>query len=168
MGEALVSEPRQDGVVVGEGRQSVAVFCDGAMEPVNPGGHGAAAFIVQSSGKTIHTESIYLGKEPGNTNNLAEYVALIRALEYLRREVGDIKVSSDSKLLIEQMRGNWKAKGGAYFFYHQDAKALVEHLRSQGRQVEFNWIPREKNFEADKLCLDELARHGVRPAKRKR
>ena len=90
------------------------------------------------------------------TNNVAEYRGLIAGLKAvseldLRAE---IEVRMDSKLVVEQMSGNWKVK-------HQNIKPLVLEAKAAfpPEQVTYVWVPREENFRADALlnkALDEL------------
>ena len=122
----------------------IEVFTDGRAEP-NPG-LGTYGFIVYEDGRRTHSARGVAGREV--TNNFAEYFCLIKALEHLapRREER-ITVFSDSKLLVNQMRGEWKFKGGGYAEKYLRAKELASGFHS----VRFEWIPRERNSEADEL-----------------
>jgi ribonuclease HI len=83
------------------------------------------------------------------TNNYAEYAALVEALKQLKQRgiEGDIVVKSDSQLLIGQMSKGWSAKGGGYVGKLKEARDLVREFGS----IRFEWVPREKNAEADLL-----------------
>ena len=89
------------------------------------------------------------GKTLGiTTNNVAEYSGLVAAL-IAAHEIdpnAQIEVRMDSKLVIEQMSGNWKIK-------HENMKGLVEKARSAfaQSQVKYVWVPREDNLAADTL-----------------
>ena len=89
------------------------------------------------------------GKTLGiTTNNVAEYSGLIAALE-AAHEIdpnAQIEVRMDSKLVVEQMSGNWKIK-------HVNMKGLVEKARKAfaQSQVKYVWVPREDNLAADTL-----------------
>jgi ribonuclease HI len=122
----------------------IEVYTDGRAEP-NPG-LGTYGYIVYKDGRRIHSEHGLAGR--GVTNNYAEYFCLVKALERLkehRRE--DIKVLSDSTLLVNQMDGEWKFKGGKYSEKYLEAKELARSFS----KLRFEWIPREKNSEADEL-----------------
>lgn len=122
----------------------IEVFTDGRAEP-NPG-LGTFGYVVYEKGKRTHAEHGLAG--PGVTNNYAEYFCLIKALEHLAsRRDDEITVFSDSTLLVNQMNGKWKFKGGAYSDKYLIAKELVEGFS----RLKFEWIPREKNSEADEL-----------------
>ncbi len=89
------------------------------------------------------------GKTLGiTTNNVAEYSGLIAAL-IASHEIdpnAQIEVRMDSKLVVEQMSGNWKIK-------HENMKGLVEKARNafSQSQVKYVWVPREDNLAADTL-----------------
>jgi probable phosphoglycerate mutase len=89
------------------------------------------------------------GKTLGvTTNNVAEYSGLVAALA-AAHEIdpnAQIEVRMDSKLVVEQMSGNWKIK-------HENMKGLVEKARNafSQSQVKYVWVPREDNLEADTL-----------------
>ena len=89
------------------------------------------------------------GKTLGiTTNNVAEYSGLVAALA-AAHEIdpnAQIEVRMDSKLVVEQMSGNWKIK-------HENMKGLIEKARNAfaQSQVKYVWVPREDNLAADTL-----------------
>jgi probable phosphoglycerate mutase len=89
------------------------------------------------------------GKTLGvTTNNVAEYSGLVAALA-AAHEIdpnAQVEVRMDSKLVVEQMSGNWKIK-------HENMKGLVEKARNAfaQSQVKYVWVPREDNLAADTL-----------------
>ena len=113
----------------------------------NPGLSGAGAVVIDAaSGNILREISEAVGIA---TNNVAEYSAVIFALEaaFEIDPAAEIVVRMDSKLVVEQMSGRWKIK-------HPDMLALgarVQQLIS-GKNVEFVWIPRELNVLADALA----------------
>ena len=89
------------------------------------------------------------GKTLGvTTNNVAEYSGLVAALAAAHEidPIAQIEVRMDSKLVVEQMSGNWKIK-------HENMKGLVEKARNAfaQSQVKYVWVPREDNLAADTL-----------------
>ncbi|MFZ9908243.1 MAG: reverse transcriptase-like protein, partial [Candidatus Nanopelagicales bacterium] len=62
-----------------------------------------------------------------------------------------IQVFMDSKLVVEQMSGNWKIK-------HENMKILVEKAKKAFPEsnVSYQWIPREENLIADLLLNQAL------------
>ncbi len=113
----------------------------------NPGVAGAGAVIIDAeSGVVLREISEAVGIA---TNNVAEYTALLLALEaaFELSPTASVLVRMDSKLVVEQMSGRWKIK-------HPDMMSLgakVQKLISS-KQVEFVWIPREQNALADALA----------------
>ena len=85
------------------------LFFDGCSKG-NPGLAGAGAVIYNHLNKEIWCKSSFVGKK--ETNNVAEYSGLILGLEEaVKMEGGCIRnliVKGDSKLIIEQMKGNYK------------------------------------------------------------
>ncbi|MGA8763874.1 MAG: ribonuclease HI family protein, partial [Candidatus Sulfotelmatobacter sp.] len=74
----------------------------------NPGPAGYGVVIHDQSGKRVAALSEYLGHQ---TNNFAEYQALIAALEYaLKHGPKALKLISDSELLVRQIKGVYKVK----------------------------------------------------------
>jgi ribonuclease H / adenosylcobalamin/alpha-ribazole phosphatase len=83
------------------------------------------------------------------TNNVAEYTAAIRGLERAR-ELGatHVHLSSDSRLLIEQLAGRWRVKNPALQRLHHEARSLIKEFE----EVRFEHVRRERNVEADALA----------------
>ena len=133
---------------------TVTAYVDGLVQPRNPG-VGTFAYVIYDGKKRIAEGSGLAGRDV--TSNFAEYTALAEALRRLRGLglTGDIKVRSDSKLLVGQMSEGWKIKGGMYVAKLKEARDLVNEFRS----VTFEWVPREQNQEADLLTRVEYRKH---------
>jgi ribonuclease HI len=120
------------------------IFFDGGSRG-NPGPSAIGAVIYDDKGERIGELSEYIGK---NTNNVAEYKALEKVLEYVEKlDIGEIILLTDSALVHNQVKKIWKIK---------DKKILEIYLGitdklSQYDKVDLRLIPREKNREADKL-----------------
>ncbi len=113
----------------------------------NPGISGAGAVVIdEASGKVLREISEAVGIA---TNNVAEYTALVLALQaaYEIDPGASVLVRMDSKLVVEQMSGRWKIK-------HPDMQSLGAQVQKliAGKDVEFTWIPREQNTLADALA----------------
>jgi len=122
----------------------IEVYTDGRAEP-NPG-IGTYGFVVYENGVRTLSQRGVAGSEV--TNNFAEYTCLVKALEELAdRRAEQIVVFSDSKLLVGQMKGEWKFKKGAYVEEYLKARELATKFP----KLTFEWIPRERNAEADEL-----------------
>ena len=136
---------------------SITIFTDGGSRG-NPGPAGAGA-IVYDGKKVIARVSEYLGKQ---TNNYAEYEALLLALEAAREELGSpVKVSvvvkMDSELIVRQMAGVYRVKDPTLKIKHAAVKALIHESFPK---IEFVHVRREFNAEADELANDAMDRGG--------
>ncbi|BBD71945.1 hypothetical protein HS1genome_0334 [Sulfodiicoccus acidiphilus] len=135
-------------------------FFDGLCEPVNPGGIATFGYVmVTELGKE---QGFGLAAEPwtsDSTNNVAEYTGLICLLKrMLSLGVTEVEIFGDSQLVIRQLRGEYKVKSSRIEPLYTEARRLLEHFRS----VKVEWIPREKNEEADSMTRKayELAKRG--------
>ncbi len=83
------------------------VYTDGGSRG-NPGPSATGVVIKDDQGKTLANYGEYLGIQ---TNNFAEYSAMISALEKAQKlGATEVHCVADSKLVIEQLKGNWKVK----------------------------------------------------------
>lgn len=142
------------GAYAGQKMPSVIIFADGACRG-NPGKSaiGVIAFEKENFSKSIFSISKYIGE---GTNNQAEYSALIAGLEQARKMgLTSFEVKMDSKLVVEQLKGNYKVKNANLIPLYLQAKEI-----SKDMQIVYTHIPREKNKEADALAnraLDTLS-----------
>jgi len=120
------------------------IYIDGASKG-NPGPSGVGVVICKD-GETIKNISSFIGEA---TNNVAEYTALIYALqEALKLKATILKINTDSQLLYRQVKRIYKIKHPNIIGLHNQ----VMHLLSGFKRVEVVHIPREKNSGADKLA----------------
>jgi probable phosphoglycerate mutase len=147
-------------------RRGFIIRTDGAARG-NPGpaSLGAALFDLGRADarddRAVPDASIseYLGVQ---TNNVAEYTGVVRALE-LARELGarEVHLLLDSKLIVEQLAGRWRVK---------DAKLIRLWTAARGTLSGFErWsavhVPRALNSVADKLANEAIDRaHAGGPA----
>lgn len=116
----------------------------------NPGPSAAAFVAYDESGKKIAEEARLLGK---TTNNIAEYSALLLALEFLEKhDAKRIILCTDSKLVYSQVRGLWKVKNEKIVTLCREAR----HRLQQYEAVDLRLVSREENKEADKLVNQVL------------
>jgi ribonuclease HI len=121
----------------------VKVFTDGASIG-NPGKVGVG-YVIYKNEKRIKDGSVFLGNQ---TNNFAEYMAVIFALtEILGMGERECEVLTDSQLVCEQIKGNYKVANENIFPLFTLAKKII----AQFNKFTITHIPREKNEEADKL-----------------
>lgn len=134
--------------------EKIIVYCDGGSRG-NPG-KSAAAFVVKINGKTVKSGSVFLGIA---TNNVAEYGAVILALDWLvensdiRCQASDIGFVLDSQLVVRQLTGVYKVKNKKL----KELFIKIKNLENQlGTKIYFTSVSREKNILADSLVNQEL------------
>lgn len=132
---------------------TLQLYSDGGSR-ANPGdsGLGIAGYHVSVDGhrECIFEKGVYLAN---CSNNFAEYLALIQALNYATStDYKNIELYSDSKLVVEQVNGRWKVKSPDLKELANAAIERVQNLKKGGAQVTLQWIPREKNVHADSLA----------------
>jgi ribonuclease HI len=139
-----------------------------------PGSIGAAAavFKLRYGGQEVWTSR--LASYPRPTNQRAEISAIILALEQaLEKYDGldgspwlDVTIYSDSRYAVDCMtnwvykwvRNGWRNAAGQEVANRdliEKASDLDDQLKEDGK-VEYVWIPREKNQDADRACNEEL------------
>jgi len=132
---------------------------DGASRG-NPGPAAYAIVIRNPEGKIVLELAKKIGRE---TNNVAEYYALLAALDYATSHgIGALRVRSDSQLLVRQMQGRYKVKSA-------DLKPLYERAFRLSRQLQYfaiEHVRRELNRDADALANVALDSGNVLPADR--
>ena len=120
---------------------------------IDGGSPAAYGVVIQDSqGRTVETFSQFLGRA---TNNVAEYEALLAALEYATaRRPQRLRIYSDSELVAKQMQGLYRVQS-------PDLKPLFDRARKlAGRFAHFviAHVPREQNHLADRLVNEALNR----------
>lgn len=132
----------------------IEAFFDGAIE-WNPGGPiGAGVYIIDGDNERMR--SISREPAPDNTVNVAEYLGVIELLEMLADcRACDIYINGDSRLVVNQLNGFWRALAGPYLPYYETAKKLLKELR-RNNVVTVQWIPRECNAVADEFSREFL------------
>lgn len=126
------------------------VEADGAARG-NPGPASYGAVVRDAvSGAVLAEASAAIGIA---TNNVAEYRGLIAGLHEARKINPDASIEArlDSRLVVEQMSGNWKIK-------HPSMRPLAleaSRVFPTG-QVTYRWLPREHNAHADRLANEAL------------
>jgi ribonuclease HI len=135
--------------------ERVVVHFDGACQP--PRGGGVAAYGFTVHGASIDHEDFGLAAPPGSpmaTNNVAEYTAAIRALEYLRARGyrGPVEMLGDSQLVLRQFSGEYEVRATHLLPLRERLRVLVGAFAV----VRFRWIPRSENQRADELSKQGL------------
>ena len=127
---------------------------DGASRG-NPGPASYAVVLRDPAGKVVLELAKNIGRE---TNNVAEYYALLAALDYATTHgIAALRIRSDSELLVRQMQGRYKVKSA-------DLKPLHERASKLSRQLSYftiEHVRREMNRDADGLANLALDQAGV-------
>ena len=126
----------------------ITVYFDGLCYPKNPCGVAAYGYLIYRDGKVIHRGFRAVGEGKGMTNNVAEYEGLKAAAMWLQdnRIEEKVLIKGDSQLVMKQMKGEWQVSSATSKKYVPEIKQLLK-----GKEVTFQWVPREENDEADKL-----------------
>ena len=112
----------------------------------NPGPAGVGVVVRSQDGTPLVTLGRFIGHA---TNNVAEYRALISALEKAK-ELGAkrILIRGDSELIIKQMRGEYRVKNADLRELYDEAQFLLHQFDQAGFQHNL----RDKNKLADRLA----------------
>lgn len=117
----------------------------------NPGEAGCGIVLEVGGRREEHT--VYLGI---TTNNVAEYAALLAALERAHLlGLKELAVRSDSQLLVEQMNGGYRVKAPHLKPLWLRARTLAAGLR----RFAITHVPRERNRIADALANRAIEDH---------
>lgn len=122
---------------------------DGAARG-NPGPASYGVVVESADGARRAALSRCLGRA---TNNVAEYEALLAALDYaLGQPVRRLLVLSDSELLVRQLQGRYKVKSPDLKPRFERAREMIARLES----FRIRHVPRSQNAEADRLANQAL------------
>ncbi len=131
-------------------RKRLSIFCDGGARG-NPG-PAAIGFVIFQNGKIVHKFFKRIGEA---TNNVAEYRAVIAALEWLgnnpeiiNSKLLIINFYLDSQLIVNQLKGNFKIKNSNLQKLIVRAKNIERKIKGE---VHYSYIPRRQNKIADAL-----------------
>jgi len=136
---------------------AVRAWIDGGSRG-NPGLAAIGVVIEDSTGQELETRAEVIGT---TTNNVAEYRALLAALELAeKRGANELEVYSDSELLVKQLRGEYRVKSQLLRPLHDE---VLRRIRQFSRFLIMH-VPREANGRADALvnkALDEFDESGL-------
>ncbi len=136
------------------------IYTDGGSRG-NPGPSGAGAVIQDADGTVLKEVMKYTGEQ---TNNFAEYEAVIIALKELKRLVPEkerplieVEIRMDSELIQKQLSNEYQIKNenlfGQYISVHN---IQVKDFPN----ITFVHVPREANAHADRLANDAMDSKG--------
>lgn len=123
--------------------------CDGGSRG-NPGPSGYGAVIEDPEGRVIARLSEFLGVQ---TNNYAEYSGLLAVLQWaIENQAKQLRVVSDSELMVKQMKGLYKVKSPGLIPLWQEARRRAAKLEG----FEMRHTLRGGNKEADRLANEAM------------
>ena len=129
----------------------ISAHCDGGARG-NPGPAGYGAVLTDSSGRILAELSEFLGNR---TNNFAEYSGLLGCLQWtLDHGHKNLRVVSDSELMVKQIQGKYKVNS-------PDLRPLWQEARNRIAQLdrfEITHALRHKNKDADRLANEAMDR----------
>ncbi len=132
-------------------KKRLTLYVDGASRG-NPGPAAIGVIIKDQGDTTILKVSSYIGK---TTNNQAEYTALATALrEACKLGADHVDIRTDSQLMSEQIKGNYKVRNANIKPLFEEAKQLLTAFKSYS----IDHIPRQRNSAADALANQALDR----------
>ena len=121
------------------------VFIDGASHG-NPGPAGIGVVFTDGGERPVRQLGKYIGE---TTNNVAEYLALLYALqEALQAGYTTLTIKTDSELLARQINGQYKVRDATLRLFHD----LAIHLMRGFASCEIRHVPRTENTLADRLA----------------
>lgn len=132
--------------------EKIIINTDGGSRG-NPGKAGVG-FVVSQNGEIMHQCGEYVGIK---TNNEAEYLAVIAALNWLVKNSKDIpteiEFKLDSQLVVSQLNGKYKIKHPPLQTLASQIHQTIQSLKSR---VTFSHVYREQNKQADLLVNQAL------------
>ena len=149
VGRSFSKNTRWGSKIIELKQEELCIFTDGASRG-NPGPSGAAALIYDNKNILIDKISRFLGQ---STNNVAEYSALLLALQRsIELGAKRVKIITDSQLMARQWIGLYKVKNLSIKRLFHEAKQFAEKLED----VQVIHVNRTENIEADKLVNEVI------------
>ena len=129
----------------------VILYTDGGARG-NPGPAAIGCIIVDNAGNTLKEHGQYIGQ---NTNNVAEYTAIIKGLELCEHlDAKTVRVISDSELIVRQLTGKYKVRASHLKALHDAVRTAEEAFD----RVTYEHVPRSHpgTTRADTLVNEAL------------
>lgn len=145
-----IHEQQTEDVTVGG---TLHLFTDGGSRG-NPG-QAAIGVVIEDQvrGEVIREHCERIGLE---TNNVAEYRALIEGLKIARRYHPNTLICHlDSELIVKQLSGEYRVKMPALKKFYDE----IQELATEFTDVSFRHVPRADNYKADALVNKALDEH---------
>ncbi len=125
--------------------KKLVAYTDGSCYPP-PNGRMRIGIVIVQDRKVVKEISEFLGES--GTNNVAEYRAIMRAMEEaIGLGADELEIESDSQLVIRQLNGQYAIKKPHLKIFYCGIKSL----ESRFKHVTYRWIARGQNVYADRL-----------------
>jgi|Deesub1362B_J571_1020462.scaffolds.fasta_scaffold00032_127 ribonuclease HI len=112
--------------------EKILIYFDGSSIG-NPGPSASAYIIQKASGEVMQEEGIFIGEA---TNNVAEYNALVFALEKaIEMKLKEIELRTDSELVVNQILGKYRVKAEKIIPLFKKAKSLLRNFKWEIKKV---------------------------------
>ena len=131
--------------------EKIYINCDGGSRG-NPGPAAIGVLIRDNKNRVICEYKEKIGK---NTNNVAEYMSLIKSLKLAGKYTRNtVYVRMDSELVVRQVSGIYKVKARHLVPLYTEARSLEANFK----KVVYSSVPRNNRFqsEADRLVNEAL------------
>jgi ribonuclease HI len=116
----------------------------------NPGPAAIGVVVSQPGGEVIDELAERIGVA---TNNVAEYTAVLRAIERARElRASEVEIIGDSELVARQLAGGYRVKHPALKPLYEQALAALNGFDAWSIRT----VPRAENAEADALVNSAL------------
>lgn len=116
----------------------------------NPGPAAIGVVVRNGDGAVVEAVGETIGRQ---TNNVAEYKALLRGIELaLAHGADEVELIGDSELVVRQIEGRYKVKNAAMRTLHAEAKGLL----AQFDRWSIRHVKRAQNADADRLVNEAL------------
>ncbi|MDP6439622.1 MAG: ribonuclease HI family protein [Candidatus Brocadiia bacterium] len=145
VGDEAQSAPAPPPSPTGAAIEGIVLHCDGASSG-NPGPASIGVVLRARDGTELESWGRSVGRQ---TNNAAEYLALIAGLERaLELGAKSVEVRSDSELMVRQLEGRYRVKNAGLRPLYQKALALLNRLE----RWSVRHVTRDHNTKADALA----------------
>jgi ribonuclease HI len=116
----------------------------------NPGPAAIGVVVRNDDGAVVESVGETIGRQ---TNNVAEYQALLRGLELaLAHGADEVELIGDSELVVRQIEGRYKVKNAAMRDLHAQAKEMLGKFD----RWSIRHVKRAQNADADALVNEAL------------
>lgn len=144
--------------------ERIDVWTAGVIGHVNPGGSMGWGMIVKRNDEVLAAERGLVEPSKDNTNVVAEYIAVCRALSLIQAKQffrHQVRVYSDNFIIVQRMNGHWHLKGKGMDGRESELHGVALAIRENFRNLVFSLTSPEANFNARDLARKPLEERGI-------